>query len=209
MSQRTPSHWSAIATSVSTAAARSVGRERVRAARRRARRGSTGRGRWRAPGRRRARTSAGRARGRRRVPARSTPGASTVHGWSGATWFGHEVEDQPAARGRRAPRARRPGPAARRGARRRRSRGCSTASRRRRRARGRAGRARKLRHELVGSASAIAIPAGLRSHTPISQTASNAELGDRVPVGGRDGGEIDRRPVVRPRRSSHGQVLIS
>ena len=75
------------------------------------------------------------------------------------------------ARARRAPPARRRGRPARPGAHRPRSRGCSTASRPRPRRRSRAARAGRTRSSPSFS-SAIAIPAGLRSQTPISQTAS-------------------------------------
>ena len=171
MSQRTPSHWSAIEPSVSIDRAAQVGRERVqlddvrpgrevRVAAVREHAAADAR-----------RTTPGRARGRRRCRGRSTPGASAVHGWSGATWFGTKSRISPSAALARAPRAPRRARPARRGARRPRSRGCSTASRRRPRSRSRAARAGSSRRAPSFS-SAIAIPAGLRSQTPISQTAS-------------------------------------
>ncbi len=76
-----------------------------RAAPRRPRRGSTDPDRRPAPRRRRARTSAGRAQGRPRSRPRRSRDAPTVHGWSGATWFGTKSRISPSPRAARARRA--------------------------------------------------------------------------------------------------------
>ena len=110
-------------------------------------------------------------RGRRRSRGRSTPGESPSR--DGRARRG-SARSRGSASGRagRAPCAPPRGPRRRRARPRPCSRGCSTASRRRRR-----GEVRQRALEALDAAprsrSAISIPAGLRSQTPISQTASN------------------------------------
>ena len=171
-----------------------AGRARRRSAGRRpARPGSTGRGRSPARGRRRARTRPGRARGRRRRRGRSTRDARPST--DGRARRGSaRSRGSGRARARPAPRAPRRAPPARRGARRPGSRGCSTASRPRPPSRSRAARAGSSRRSPSFS-SAIAIPAGLRSQTPISQTASNPS--SAIASHSRVGHAGERRPRSR------------
>ena len=164
---------------------RRAGRARTRsAARRPARPGSTGRGRSRGRRRRRARTTPGRARGRRRSPRTKYSGCAAVHGWSGATWFGTKSRISPSPRSASAARAAaRPAGPPRCGV----DRVVADAVRRaddvRRREVGQ--RAPEALDAGPRSRSAIAIPAGLRSQTPISQTASkpSAAIASHSPPG--------------------------
>ena len=166
MSQRTPSHWSAIARSVATTAAPQLRGERVQLH-------DVG------PGREVGVAAVGEhpsvptnepGRPRSLGAARSTPGARQSTGGQGRRGSARS-RGSARARAPRAPTERRRARPGRRGSRRPRSRGCSTASRRRPPA---GSRAAPRRNEATSPSfsSAIAIPAGLRSQTPISQTAS-------------------------------------
>ena len=116
---------------------------------------------------------------------------------------GHVVEDQPEPRGRPVARARARGRCGRRSARRPRSAARSRASRSRRPGR-RSGSATRKLSASAGSARAISSPAGERSHTPISHTASTPSAAR--PSHARAG---TCASVCTPRCDSHTAVLIS
>ena len=163
MSQRTPSHWVARRPQRRRHGVPQIGRERVELddVRPRGEVRVRSRRRRRRPGR----TTPGRARAS--SPRTKYSGCSSSHGWSGATWLGTK-SDQPepvrgfASRGERVgaseplihdvvPDAvRRPDDVRRR----------------------EVGRTRRKPSTSDGFVIAIAIPAGLRFQTPISQTAS-------------------------------------
>ena len=209
MSQRTPSHWSAIDVRVSITAVRSRGVERVELHHVR-------------PGREVRVPAVGEdpvtdldERARVRVPGpAAVPGDEQLRpvghpGMVGGDVVGHEVQDQPhPAGGQRGPGRGQPvrsaqvvvddvvADAVR-------------AIRRRPPVASRAGR-RRRRPVRSGLARAMAMPAGLRCQTPISQTASNPSAGQLVPAPAGHGAQ-GRRGGPRPgsARCSHGQVLIS
>ena len=170
MSQRTPSHCPAISESVSIAACRRPGWKAL-SCRTSGQAGKYG-------SRPQAKTfPSSLDEGRRIAPQVVRASLDEVLGMLadpgvvGRDVVGHEVEDQPhAARGERAG-GPRPAPSGRRGARRRRSGARSRASRRCPRPRSRAAPAGSPSRS-PGFRMEIAMPAGLRSQTPMSQTAS-------------------------------------
>ena len=192
MSQRTPSHCAAdVDQRLGDRLAQRRARTR-RAARRPATAGSTGRGRGRRTPPAVRRNASGSPREVVLAAADEALGLLGQPRVVGRDVVGHVVEDQPEpARGElpRAPRERRPG---RRSARRRRSRARSTASRSRPPAR-RSGSAARLPASARDRPARSPGPAGLRSHTPISQTASTRQRGERVPLGGGHLVERERR----------------
>ena len=171
MSQRTPSAWRADVDQRVDRGLAQPGRERVELGDVRPRRevrvaaaGDHGVADGEEAAGSRARSSA--------LPWTKYSGCSASHGWSGATWLGTKSTS------RRTPRAASAGPGGgqarpgRRSGRRPRSRGCSRPSRSRRRPSRSARAAWKRRHAGSAMSSASRTPAGLRSHTPISHTAS-------------------------------------
>ena len=136
------------------------------------------------------RTTPDPARDPRRSRARSTRGAPPSTGGRARRGSARSREAT-RRRARRAPRARPRAPPVRRGGHRPCSRGCSKASRRHPSS-AKSGRARRKLSTRPAFSSAIAIPAGLRSQTPISQTDVEAERRDRVPLGPGHGREVDR-----------------
>ena len=202
--RRTGRRWSR-----SCRSRRRAGRARTRsAARRRARRRRTGPCRSRSHGRRRGRTTPGRARGRRRCRRRSTRGAPPSTDGRARRGSGTKSRMRPTPRSASALRAdARPfapaevlgddvvadavGRADDVGG------ACS-----------RAARARKSSSR-PGFCSAIAIPAGLRSQTPMSQTASKPSAA----IASHSAAGTPASPIFLPSRarssSSQTQVLIS
>ena len=206
MSQRTPSHWSRIPFSVSIAAARSRA-EKAFSCTMSAQAGKYG-SRPQASTRSPARTNERGSRARSSsVPATKKSGCSTVHGWSGATWLGTKSRISPIPRSARARRAaaRPAGPPRRSSTTYSRTQyGEPTTS-----SVPRSGRISRNSAMRSGSAMAIAVPAGLRRHTPISQTASTPSSVSRSHAAAGTVASWTGPPVVRPRRSSQGQVSIS
>ena len=192
MSQRTPSHWSAMSRSVSTTAARSCGENALSCTTS----GQAGRYGSRPQAQTAPPTSmndSGSAARSSAVPWTNSSGWATVHGWSGATWFGTKssMQAEPTARERVRERQRdRPG---RRGAGRRRSRGRSRASRRRPPGGSRAGLRRSSRHSAAFDMATADTGRAARPHAH-EPHGVEAALGDHVPARLRHGprGRSDR-----------------
>ena len=177
---------------------RRAGPARTRsAAPRRATPGSTGRGRSPAPGRRPCTNEAGSRSRSSSLPPTKYSGCADVHGWSGATWFGTKsrISCRPRFSSALRAEARPFGPAE--AASQPCSRGRSTASRPRRRG-VKSGSARpKLSSRLV-FCERDRDPAGLRSQTPISQTASKPSAAIASHSAAGHAGEADLLPQPAP-----------
>ena len=207
MSQRIPSHCAAMLARVSAAAARSAGANALSCTT--SRQGGKYRvaavGQHLAAGGQPARRVGGHVVRARR--GRTGPAAGSPRGGPGRRGWARSRAPAP-RRGRPARPAPRPARRGRRTPGRPRNGAPSTASRGRPRAAGWAAR-RGTSPAAAGSAVASARPAGLRSHTPISQTASTpAGVASSHSASGMSA-RLIRRPAARDSASSHTAVLIS